>query len=105
MGRERTLAPLALLGGFAVGAAAMYFYDRRLGRRRRARLRDRLIHFTRVSERSLQRTTVDVSNRAKGTVARTRRYLLPQPPVEDEILVERVRAALGHLASRPQRIE
>ena len=39
----------ALLGGIGIGAALMYLLDPDRGRRRRALVRDKAVHFARVS--------------------------------------------------------
>ena len=58
----------AVLGAVGLGAALMYFLDPDNGRRRRARLREQVVH-------------------------------------EDAALIERVRAAMGHVISDPLAIE
>lgn len=94
----------SIVGGMALGAAAMYLLDPRAGRRRRARLRDRLVHYLHVTESALRRWFQDAGNRAHGTVAKTRRFLTPEEQVSDRRLEARVRSTLGRLASKPSRI-
>lgn len=95
---------LAWVGGLLVGAAAMYYLDPRSGRRRRALVRDKLVHLAHEAEGSAERVGRDLGNRARGTVARTTRRLIMQP-VDDRVLEERVRSALGRLASHPRAID
>lgn len=60
---------------FGAGAAAMYLLDPEQGRRRRALLRDQLVHAKRVlSERAGSKARdLDLSNRAQGLAAEARR--------------------------------
>lgn len=90
-----------IVGGIAVGAAAMYLLDPRSGRRRRALVRDRLVHYLNVTETALGRLFHDAGNRTQGTVARTRRLLTPEEMVDDRRLEARVRSTLGRLTSKP----
>lgn len=90
----------AWASGLAVGAAAMYFFDPRSGKRRRARARDKAVHAAHVAGESMERIAEDFGNRAQGTVARTRR-LVHHEPVEDRVLEERLRSALGRVCSHP----
>jgi uncharacterized membrane protein len=85
--------PVRMLGSFALGAAAMYFLDPRTGRRRRAKLRDKVVHAA-VAERDLLgKARRDLEHRAHGVVSRlqngerprvattTREQLMPGPRV------------------------
>lgn len=92
------------LFGAAAGAAAMYYLDPRSGRRRRAMARDKAVHALNVADHTVERLTADASNRAKGTVARTQRRILPEGPIEDPRLAARVRAALGRLTAHPRTV-
>jgi uncharacterized membrane protein len=95
---------LSFLAAAGAGALATYFLDREQGRRRRAVLRDktygRLSHFGDAS----RVVAVDVRNRLKGTVGALRQRVLSHD-VPDEVLAERVRAALGRVVSHPRSIE
>lgn len=92
------------LFGAAAGAAAMYYLDPRSGRRRRAMVRDKAVHALNVADETVERLTADASNRARGTVARTQRRILPEGPIEDPRLEARVRSALGRLTAHPRTI-
>jgi len=93
---------LVFIGGLGVGSlltyAAAYFGDRRLGRRRRAMLTAKAEHLARVSGRRLGRSRRGVVNHARGWLARLRTRLRSEP-VADEVIEERVRAALGRATS------
>lgn len=88
------------VGDVALGALAMYFLDPQEGRTRRARLRDKLVRLEHVSEEAAHATRRDVSNRARGLVAELRARLQPET-VDDQVLVERVRAKAGRAVSHP----
>jgi uncharacterized membrane protein len=92
-----------LLGG-AIGASAMYFLDPQSGRRRRARTRDQLVHARRRLSEARSVTARDLSHRAQGIAAGTRR-LWRAERVSDDVLVGRVRSALGRTVSHPHAIE
>ena len=94
------------LGGAAVGIALMYFLDPNSGRRRRARTRDKVVHAARVVNEGAKVTARDTMHRAQGAWAEARRLFVHESEgVDDEALVERVRAALGRLVSHPHAIE
>ncbi len=90
--------------GGAIGAFAMYFLDSQSGRRRRARTGDRLARVARQLNEAGKVTARDTAHRAYGLMANTRR-LFQRDEVSDEVLVERVRAALGRVVSHPHAIE
>lgn len=93
-----------LLIGAATGAGLFYVLDPQSGRRRRALMRDKLIHFSRVTRDALDTTARDMANRTRGIVAATRAHL-SEERVSDEVLVERVRSRLGRVCSHPGTIE
>jgi osmotically-inducible protein OsmY len=94
----------AILTGLGVGAGLMYFMDPTAGARRRARLRDRLVHAGRAAGEAASATRTDVANRASGLAARMRR-MREARPVDDRTLTERVRARLGRVVSHPRAID
>jgi uncharacterized membrane protein len=93
-----------LLGGAAFGAALMYFLDPNIGRRRRALVRDKVVHAGKVINEAGKVTARDAAQRAYGVIAGTKR-LFQRGDVTDEVLVGRVRAALGRVVSHPHAIE
>lgn len=69
---------VAVLG---IGALAMYFFDPVSGRRRRALLRDQLVHAQKEVGEYAEGTARDLRNRARGFAAEARKTLeRPQPP-------------------------
>lgn len=66
-----------ILGGIALGAAAMYMFDPVQGNRRRALARDK-VYSSRVQLRkSINAKSHDLANRAKGLRAEAR-HILPK---------------------------
>jgi hypothetical protein len=93
----------SLLSGIAVGSALMYWFDPRIGRRRRAVTRDWLRHAARKTYDAAEITWHDLSHRTEGLLAETSHVGLDD--VSDEVLVQRVRAALGRAVRHPSAIE
>jgi hypothetical protein len=96
---NRAIATLVTAGA---AAAANYFLDPQLGRRRRALVRDQLVHLARVGQEAVDITSRDVRNRAQGLTAELRRR--HEAPPDDDILVERVRSQLGYAVRHPSAI-
>lgn len=94
----------ALLTGVGLGAGLMYFLDPGQGRRRRALVRDKLVRAARVSGDAAKATRRDLTNRASGAAALAR-GVLRRRPVDDQVLLERVRARLGRVVSHPRAID
>jgi uncharacterized membrane protein len=94
----------SLLVGLGLGAGLAYILDPNQGRRRRAYLRDQAVHAAHVVSESANRTARDVRNRASGMAARATRPFR-QGDVDDTVLVERVRSAIGRAVSHPRAIE
>jgi BON domain len=97
---NRAIVTLATAGA---AAAASYFFDPQLGRRRRALVRDQLVHLARVGQEAVDTTSRDVRNRAQGLTAELRRR--HEAPPDDDVLVERVRSQLGYAVRHPSSIE
>ena len=87
-----------------MGVALMYFLDPNSGRRRRARTRDKAVHAARVVSEGAKVTARDTVHRAQGAWAEARRLFSPEE-VDDDVLVDRVRAELGRVVSHPHAIE
>jgi len=96
----------SLLLGILIGATLMYILDPDRGRRRRALIRDRMVHgkhgVGELGGEVVSRAR-HMRNRAKGALIETRSRLRREE-VEDPVLEGRVRAALGRLASDPSAI-
>ena len=60
---------MRVLGAFGIGALAMYFFDPVSGNRRRALLRDQLVHARHEVGDYTEGTAKDLRNRAQGLVA------------------------------------
>lgn len=61
-----------VLGALAVGVLASYYFDPASGRRRRALLRDKLVHARHEVGDYAEGTAQDLRNRARGLVAEAR---------------------------------
>src|SRR5918992_2912051 len=91
---------LGVVGAFGLGVALMYFLDPGRGARRRALVRDKIVHALRKTEDAAETTGRDLRNRAKGLAAEIRNRFEPED-VDDDVLVARVRAELGRAVSHP----
>ena len=69
---ERSSSPMTALIAFGVGAAMMYFFDPVSGRRRRALVRDQLVHAQKQIADTAQAKAKHLRNLAQGTVAEAR---------------------------------
>jgi uncharacterized membrane protein len=95
------MTPIARsLAGVALGAAAMFWLDPRSGRRRRAVLLDRLGSATTDFNEAVGIAARDVKHRARGARSRLTSFFRHEE-VPDDVLAERVRAALGRAVSHP----
>jgi hypothetical protein len=94
----------AALTGIGIGIGLMYFLDPERGRRRRALVRDKLTHTLNVTAEAAGTTGRDFAHRAAGTAAKVRNSFRRQP-VDDLVLIERVRAQLGRVVSHPHAID
>lgn len=91
--------PLAFVATAGLGAGLMYLFDPVEGRRRRALARDKAIHLGAVGidvGADATRAARRVRDRLTGTAIEVRAKLREEV-VPDALLVERVRAELGHV--------
>ncbi|MBI4471723.1 MAG: SRPBCC family protein [Acidobacteria bacterium] len=93
-----------LIGGAAAGAALMYLLDPVFGGRRRALMRDKAVHLGKKTGLAVDTIARDMRHRSAGWVAQSRN-LFRKDEVSDDILIERVRAAIGRVVSHPHSIE
>jgi uncharacterized membrane protein len=89
-----------LMRGMLLGAGAMYLLDPDRGARRRSLLRDRLVHAGHKLGDGVSATARDTRNRAVGVAAELRSRL-HENEVDDTVLHERVRSAVGRAVSHP----
>ena len=94
---------LAAIGGLGLGAGLMFIFDPSRGRRRRALIRDRIVHTGHLLAHAIGVTSRDLSNRASGMLA-IGNHLFDREAVSNEVLLARVRARLGRSVSHPHAI-
>lgn len=85
---------LWLTGALGLGWGLSRLLDPSVGRRRRARIRDKAISAAHVLSDALDATSRDVGNRTRGVIAELRARRSADA-ASDPVLVERVRARLG----------
>lgn len=93
-----------LLLGASVGAGLMFLLDPRGGAARRARVRDKIMHFGRLAADRAERRRRDYINRVRGQALEWRARAR-EGRIDDDTLVERARAQIGHVASHPGALE
>lgn len=115
---EVTAAPPVIVGrrsgfgwgfllGLGVGAATMFLLDPHSGNRRRALVRDKAVHYSRIPDQARERLDDmlrDARNRANGMIARLRGQFTFGTP-SDDVLVARVRSRLGHVVTHPSALD
>jgi hypothetical protein len=99
---QKTTIALTSLG---VGAGLMYFADPQEGKRRRARLRDAVVHTAHTVETAAGTASRDAEHRFIGLAARAVASLVEKPAPTDEVLTARVRTRVGRLVSHPGAID
>jgi hypothetical protein len=92
------------MSGAGLGAGLMYLLDPDRGKRRRALLRDQMVHTWHRTSDAMGITARDLNNRIHGIAAKTRSRFTCEE-VDDEVLAERVRARLGHVVTHPRSID
>ena len=92
------------LAGAALAALAMYWFDPTNGRRRRARLRDRLTSRVHGVRDMLDVGSRDLTHRMRGLVVRMV-SAFDEGTADDSTIAERVRACLGRVVSHPGAID
>jgi hypothetical protein len=91
------------LEGAAMGAAAMYYWDPKSGKRRRQRMVDMANHQLAVKKRALAVMHRDFENRARGVGCAIQEFGI-MSPVDDKVLELRVIAAIGRFTAHARRI-
>lgn len=96
----------SLLYGAGIGAAMMYFWDKDLGNRRRALLRDKAMRMRYEADEAIETGVRDLRNRMRGILAEGMATVSNEDPqVNDSVLAERVRSRLGFLTRHPRAVE
>lgn len=90
--------------GLGLGTGLMFLLDPARGRRRRALLRDKGVWAARKTGECWDATTRDLSNRTQGIVSELKSHL-SSAPIDNDVLVQRVRAKLGRVVSHPSAIQ
>lgn len=93
-----------LISAFLTGVGFMYLLDPANKSRRQAMARDKAARFSRLVTHALSVVGRDMSHRWQGLTAAIK-FRLYQDDVTDDILIERVRAKLGHVVSHPHSVE
>lgn len=102
--KQNRNAVVGMIAGTALGGTLMYLADPDRGNRRRALARERILHSLRQVGCLADKGARDLRNRARGIVAETR-STLKRESVDDNVLVDRVRAKIGRAVSHPSEIE
>ncbi|MGC8550668.1 MAG: SRPBCC family protein [Acidobacteriaceae bacterium] len=101
MNRWRSELTLAGLGAFA-----MYLLDPDRGKQRRARVKDAVVHTGYEAKTFSGRFQRDAANRVAGTIAGAEKMLQWETPeVSDEVLLQRVRSAVGRSVSHARALD
>jgi osmotically-inducible protein OsmY len=88
--------------GFGAGAVFAVLVDPRRGAGRRAKLRDKAVSLLHQASREAARQSRNLSQRAQGSAYE---FAHANEQVDDDVLVERVRAQLGRPVSHPRAIQ
>jgi osmotically-inducible protein OsmY len=95
---------MAFLAGMGAGAMVMYMLDPQGGRRRRRLAADQAVHAAHMTGDTVEGMSRDAANRARGMAAETQARAR-EGSVDDPVLVERVRAEIGHAIAHPGGVE
>jgi uncharacterized membrane protein len=95
---------IGFLGSMGLGATLMYVLDPVQGRRRRAVARDKLYSALRRERDFIGKGRRDLGHRLVGSLA-SLRSSLSSDDAPDQVIVGRVRAAIGRAVSHPSAIE
>src|SRR5215213_11880177 len=90
--------------GLGLGTGLMFLLDPDRGRRRRALLRDKGAWAARKTGECWEVTTRDLRNRTQGIVSDIQSRFSSEP-VDDTVLVDRVRSKLGRAVSHPGAVQ
>jgi hypothetical protein len=89
--------------GLGIGTGLMFLLDPNQGKRRRALLLDKCYSAARKTGEGVGVTARDLRNRTQGIVSGVQSRLSSEP-VDDSVLVDRVRSKLGRIVSHPKAV-
>lgn len=95
---------IGLLSVAGIGAGMMYLFDPDRGKRRRALVRNKAEHASKIATAAAGKTQRDVRNHLLGAFAELE-SLFRSEEVSDDVLEARVRSKLGRIVSHPHAIE
>ncbi len=75
MNSKKLVKGLSLLG---LGAAGMYFFDPKMGPRRRSMARDQVRHYRREASRRMAGLSRDLASRTKGLIHQASQLVVPE---------------------------
>lgn len=104
MAKSGLFGSTGMLAGMGLGAGLMYFFDPRVGNRRRAIVRDRMTRWSHNVNDAIGVTSRDLSHRVQGMLAMSRSMLMQKQDTPDR-LQARVRSKMGRYVSHPSAIE
>jgi hypothetical protein len=91
--------------GAIAGAGLMYLLDPRGGARRRALIRDQVMHAGRSARMYTGKLARRARNEVRGGIEEQKAWWRERGErIDDDVLVERVRAQLGHVLSHPSAV-
>src|SRR5687768_2375997 len=90
--------------GLGLGTGLMFLIDPDRGKRRRALLRDKCVLAARKTGEGFEVTARDLRNRTQGLVTDIQSRFSSEP-VDDAVLVDRVRSKLGRIVSHPSAVQ
>lgn len=90
---------MRFFGAVALGAGLMYVLDPKAGRRRRALLRDQMVHVGHEVSDTAEAKSRYAKDKAQGAVAEAR-SALKHEEVDDHTLEDRVRSEMGRVTER-----
>ena len=99
--RNRLVDGGIFLAGCSFGALTMYLCDPVRGARRRSYVRDKFVHAGKTVADRADKQRRNLANHVKGALYEIRAKLIGERRPDDDVLIERVRAQLGHVVSHP----
>ena len=105
MRQNRLINIPVFFAGAVVGAVTMYILDPQQGHRRRVIAREKGGAFQRDTVRYLDKRRRDLQNRATGFRTKLEKLRRREEAIDDDILAERVRAAIGRKLRHPGSVD